>query len=108
MINRSGVPNPLSIYQIASTTSIKLLTKFNLGFDQDAVNSLVLHPKNKFIVVGVNQSAQEILDNGNWNLRVFIIDGEEFVMESAVKSVKDNADDYQVRNVPLNLSYMQL
>ncbi|KAG1308542.1 hypothetical protein G6F64_005962 [Rhizopus arrhizus] len=94
---RSGVKNKLCCYKIDTRRKdLEEDASFEFSFDEDAPMCVDVHPKEPFVVVGVNSTAEEIKQGANKNCRSFRIFEDKLQLEEAVKTLDSKqVEDYQ-------------
>ncbi|KAI8638978.1 WD40-repeat-containing domain protein [Parasitella parasitica] len=95
--SRSGVKNKLAAYKIdARRKDLEEDATFEFAATEDAPMCLSVHPSSPHVVVGVNESEQDMEQGTNNNCRTFKILEDKLELEKAINTLKSNkAKDYQ-------------
>ncbi|ORY53034.1 WD40 repeat-like protein [Rhizoclosmatium globosum] len=94
--SRSGVKNTVAMYTVNEyTLSLEPVAKHEFGSDEDSVQSICVHPKEKTIVVGANQSQDRIKQGSNENCRIFTLKDETLLYQTSISTVDGLKDSFQ-------------
>ncbi|KAI7907685.1 WD40-repeat-containing domain protein [Cokeromyces recurvatus] len=95
--SRSGVKNKLVSYKIESRRKeLEEDASFEFEMNEDAPMSLDVHPSKPFVVVGVNESEENIKKSINNNCRVFKILDDKFELLKSLNTLESKKmEDYQ-------------
>ncbi|KAJ3030221.1 UNVERIFIED_CONTAM: hypothetical protein HDU68_009745 [Siphonaria sp. JEL0065] len=94
--SRSGVKNTVAIYSVNEhTLTLEQVTKHEFGSDEDSVQSIAVHPKEKTIIVGANNSLEQINQGINNNCRIFTLKNDSLLFQAAISTVDGLKDSFQ-------------
>ncbi|KAJ3073593.1 hypothetical protein HDU98_001188 [Podochytrium sp. JEL0797] len=94
--SKSGVKNTLAMYVVNERSlTLELAAKHEFASDEDSVQSLAVHPKEKTIVAGTNMSQEQINNGNNQNCRIFTLKDDNLLYQTAVSTVDGTKDSFQ-------------
>ncbi|KAI9327972.1 quinon protein alcohol dehydrogenase-like superfamily [Obelidium mucronatum] len=94
--SRSGVKNTVAMYTVNEhSLTLEQVAKHEFGSDEDSVQSIAIHPKEKTIVVGANNSLDQINQGINNNCRIFTLKDDSLLFQAAISTVDGLKDSFQ-------------
>ncbi|KAJ3111143.1 hypothetical protein HK100_002793, partial [Physocladia obscura] len=90
--SRSGVKNTLAAFDVNEfSLTLDLVTKYEFGSDEDSIQSIGVHPKEKTIVAGVNMPEEEIKQGNNKNCRIFTLKDDSLLFQTQFTTVEGDS-----------------
>ncbi|KAJ3023010.1 hypothetical protein HKX48_004633 [Thoreauomyces humboldtii] len=85
---RAGVKNAMIMYELdAQTLELQPIAEHRFGKQDDGCMSIAIHPREKYLVAGVNSPEDLVKSGDNRNCRVFVYKGQQFIAGKSYKTL---------------------